>query len=476
MRVDRLSLLSVGILMVWLLLYVLNVMLGLGEGYSTFFLPLSLATLLVVQLRSERPPFDLAIVFLISCLFFFCIGLILWPFSSVPPTEFASLVITTFTLAEFDNASLLTGISITLTMLAMSSFRAVPSYRMPRVFTPDADTRAQRLYRLGLMFMVLSMPGVVFELWLQFRYIQGAGYLALYVEGVPTSAWASFFYSFYTGFGLALTFAPSRRAFLGPAALYLIMATLDSLKGARGAVIVPLLFITWYYCSRFDVKVRLGSLARNMGVLMALFVFLTYQRDSELFSASIGQFLVDALSTQGRSLQLTVLFQQNANEIARYGNNMVLSNVLIPIIAILHPEVREAAQSMDQVLYSNNLKHILTYVLNPDYYFAGGGTGGVYTVELIEAGIVLFVVLSILLGWMMAWLPRAMRRPWVRFLSLYVFTTVFYLPRGEFFFNTLIVGKAVFLYILVTFFEGTVRRLRKKAGAPVQPMTQDVRT
>ena len=376
MRVDRLSLLSVGILMVWLLLYVLNVMLGLGEGYSTFFLPLSLATLLVVQLRSERPPFDLAIVFLISCLFFFCIGLILWPFSSVPPTEFASLVITTFTLAEFDNASLLTGISITLTMLAMSSFRAVPSYRMPRVFTPDADTRAQRLYRLGLMFMVLSMPGVVFELWLQFRYIQGAGYLALYVEGVPTSAWASFFYSFYTGFGLALTFAPSRRAFLGPAALYLIMATLDSLKGARGAVIVPLLFITWYYCSRFDVKVRLGSLARNMGVLMALFVFLTYQRDSELFSASIGQFLVDALSTQGRSLQLTVLFQQNANEIARYGNNMVLSNVLIPIIAILHPEVREAAQSMDQVLYSNNLKHILTYVLNPDYYFAGGGTGG----------------------------------------------------------------------------------------------------
>ncbi|HEX7690355.1 MAG TPA: O-antigen polysaccharide polymerase Wzy [Burkholderiaceae bacterium] len=466
MRVERLHLLQVGILLTWLLLYVLDVALGMAEGACTVFLPVSLAALLLQQLRAERPPFDLSIVFLASCLFFFCIGIILWPVSSLPPTEFESLVEASFTMSELDYASFLIGISIAITMLAMSVCRNWASYRVPLVFTPPPDPRARILYRLGVAFMVMSLPAVVIESWMQFRYIQDAGYLALYVEGVPTSAWAIyFFYLFYFGFGLAFTFASTRRAFLGPATLYLVAATLDSLKGARGAVLVPLLFVAWYYCSRFDVKVRLGVVARNLALLGGLFVFMTYQRDPELLSGGIGQFLVDALSTQGRSLQLTILYQQHADEIARYGNDMVLSNLLIPFNVLLHPELRESAQSMDHVLYSNNLKHILTYVLNPDYYFAGGGTGGVYTVELIEAGAIMFIALSIGLGWMLAWLPGAMRRPWIRFLSIHLFATVFYLPRGEFFFNTLIVGKALFLYVLVICLGDVLRRVRGTAAS-----------
>lgn len=451
MRVDRLALLSSVILLTWLLLYVVNCVAGLVQGASTAFLPVSMGLMLVCELRAKRPPFNLSIVFLISCLFFFCIGLILWPFSSFAPTQFESLVSVNFTLQEFDLASFLIGFSIAITMLTMAVCRRAPSLRAPSVFMPRPDKRASDLYRFGFTLMAVSLPAVLIESWQQFRHIQDVGYLALYIDGLPASPWATyFFYLFYFGFGLSFTFARSRSAFLWPALFYLTAATLDSLKGARGAVLVPLLFIAWYYCSRFDVTVRLGAMTRNLALIVGVFVFLTYQRDPTLFSSGIGQFLVDALSTQGRSLQLTVLYQQNAEEIARYGDTMVLSNLLIPFIAVLHPEIREAAQSMDQVVYSNNLKHILTYVLNPDYYFAGGGTGGVYSIELIEAGPVAYILLSVGLGWFLAWLPGAMRRPWVRFMSIYFFATVFYLPRGEFFFNTLIVGKALFLYWVVT--------------------------
>jgi hypothetical protein len=461
MQLNRLTIPSALVLLAWSLLYVLNGLIGVAAGASTIFLPISLAGLLLQELRTRRAPFDLSIVFLGSCLFFFCIGLILWPLSSFAPTQFESLVIAKFTMEEFDAAATLIGLSITITMLSRGIFLSRTSFRVPRDFAPDTDWRAPDLYRLGFTLMALSLPAVLYESWLQFRYIQSAGYLALYVDGVPTSPWANFFfYPFYFGFGLAFTFARTRSDFLYPAVFYLMAATFDSLKGARGAVLVPLLFVAWYYCSRFNVNVRLGVVARNLALLVGLFVFLTYQRDSTLFANGAGQFLIDALSTQGRSLQLTVLYQQNAEEIARYGDNMVLSNLLIPFIAILHPEVREAAQSMDQVLYSNNLKHILTYVLSPSYYFAGGGTGGVYTIELIEAGVIAFVLLSVSLGWFLAWLPAGMRRPWVRFLSIYFFSTVFYLPRGEFFFNTLIVGKALFLYLVAT----SLHRFFKRRG------------
>lgn len=466
MRLDRLTIPPALVLLAWLLLSVLNGIIGAAPGASTIFLPISLAALLLQELRTKRAPFDLSVVFLGSCLFFFCIGLILWPFSSFAPTQFESLVIATFTMEELDAAAGLIGLSITITMLSRAVCRTRPSFRVPLDFAPDPDWRAPDLYRLGFALMALSLPAVLFESWLQFRYIQSAGYLALYVDGVPSSPWANyFFYPFYFGFGLAFTFARKRADFLWPAAFYLAAATLDSLKGARGAVLVPLLFVAWYYSSRFNVNVRLGVVARNMSLLVGLFVFLTYQRDSTLFANGAGQFLIDALSTQGRSLQLTVLYQQNAEEIARYGDKMVLSNLLIPFIAIIHPEVREAAQSMDQVLYSNNLKHILTYVLSPSYYFAGGGTGGVYTIELIEAGIIAFVLLSVGLGWFFAWLPAGMRRPWVRFLSIYFFSTVFYLPRGEFFFNTLIVGKALFLYVVAIGLHRLFKRHRRQPVA-----------
>lgn len=451
MRFNGLSAISSAILICWLLLYVVCGFLGLGAGAATIFLPASIVMLLIHQLRSRRPPFDLTIVFLVSCLFFFCISLILWPISSFPPTEVDSLVVTTLPMAELDLAAILVGTSITITILTMSLCRGMRSFRVPNVFQPDEDKRTPRLYRIGIRLILISLPAVGIELWQQFRYVQEAGYLALYIDGVQTSrSTAPFFYLFHFGFGLALTFARKRSEFLVPAALYIAAAMLESLKGARGAVLVPMLFVAWYYCSRFKVTVHLRVVVRNMVLVIATFVVLTYQRDPELLTSGVAQFLVDAVSSQGRSLQLVALYRQVAEEVALYGSNMVLSNLFIPITAILHPEVREAAQSMDQVLFSNNLKHILTYVLNPNYYFAGGGTGGVYTIELIEAGLIMYVLLSIGLGWFLAWLPRAMRRSWVRYLSVYFFATVFYLPRGEFFFNTLIVGKALFLYLAVT--------------------------
>ena len=93
-------------------------------------------------------------------------------------------------------------------------------------------------------------------------------------------------------------------------------------------------------------------------VLTKVVSIVTVSQDPDVnFRRNFTPFGVDALITQGRSLQTTALYQTVADEVGQYGHYMVLSNLLIPFIAVIHPEIREAAQSMDQVLYSNNLKN-----------------------------------------------------------------------------------------------------------------------
>lgn len=449
MRAKPSGLLAGILLLAWLTAYVLNVIVGWMNGFSTVFLPCSLLGLIFCRMASRRMPYDLSIIFLLSIFFFFALGIVLWPLATFAPTEFASLVSRSFKIEDLDWAAALLGISVSITILAYS-FHSRQPVRDCVLTTPSYRTHHYTLYRIGIVLMSIALPAVAYESWQQFRYIQEAGYLALYVDGVESSGIARlFFYPFYLGFGLALTFASTRSRFVLPASLYLLVATLDSLKGARGAVLVPLLFVAWYYCYRFDITVGSKTLVRGLLLLVSIFMALTYFRDSELLDSGVLQFLVDALASQSRSLQLTALYREFANEVSLFGNYMIFSNLTIPITAFLHPEIRDAAQSIDQVTYSNNLKHIFTYVMNDDYYFSGGGTGGIYLVELIEAGPFFFALFSWLLGWFFAWVPTGMKKPWVRYLSVYFFSTVFYLPRGEFFFNVLIVGKALILYWVV---------------------------
>jgi O-antigen polysaccharide polymerase Wzy len=453
MKIGRPPICETANLLVWLALLVLERTDSLVVGLASFYLPMSLALLLIRQLTLLRSAFDLSILFLVSCLFFFCIGLILWPISSFSPTEFSSLVIVTFTWEQLDSAAIWIGLSIAITMATMMTLKSGGGQRWAFVSSEQLGLVKNRyvgLYRVGVFCIFVALPAVTLESIDQLRFIQDAGYLALYTDGVPVSATSkAFFYIFDLGFGLTLAFSRTRSQFLTPAILFLLVATIDSLKGARGALLVPLLFVAWFYVARFNIRVRPLAVLRNIAIIVIAFAAMTFQRNADLLDSGMLKFAVDALTTQGRSLQTTALYQTVADEVSQYGNYTVLSNLLTPFTVVIHPEVRDAAQSMDQVLYSNNLKHILTYVLNKDYYFAGGGTGGVYTIELLESGPVFYVLLSMGLGWFLVWMPVAMRKPWVRYLSVYFFSTVFYLPRGELFFNTLIVGKALFLYLVV---------------------------
>lgn len=439
-------------LIVWIILLIITRSLEILEGVSSYFLPVSLCILLIVRINSKRPKFDLSILFLLSSIFFFCIGLILSPFSTTSPKDFNSLVISKFTWAQLDSAAIWIGLSIGITIVTMKVFENIlkNQYNIKQIEVDGYEfVQRKEIYKFGILFLLIALPAVMYSSYEQLVFIRNYGYLALYTEGVPVSNGVKlFFYIFDLGFGLTVAYAKTKKQYLLPAMLYIIIATIDSLKGARGALLVPLLYVGWFYINKFNIKVQFKSIMRSMILIICLFAILTFQRDPEMLGDGLVQFSLDALATQGRSLQMVAIYETIENQIKEFGNYTVLSFLVMPYTILIHPEIREAAQSMEHVLYSNNLKHIMTYILNKDYYFSGGGTGGVYTIELLEAGPIFYILLSILLGWFFAWFPTAMRKPWMRYLSVYFFTTIFYLPRGEFFFNSLVLGKAYLIYII----------------------------
>jgi len=451
-------------LLLWLLLlgitYFDHEFLGMGP---VILLPIFVGAALFMTMAGKTPPFELVPYFIFSVLVFFCINIIFWPLASFSPLEFYSLVVEDLSVKVVARSSTLLGLSLSITLLTHALARGnrgsaasvLPAY-------------APQLAKLGYRMVLFAFPFVFYRLYREFSHIATAGYLAVYAEGLNAAdlntAWVvPFNYLFYTGFSLICAFETTRRRFLTAMTFFLIAALLDGVKGARGAVIVPILFCWWFYSARFNIKIKLGRLGMYMMGAVALFLILTVTREEEATESTAGQFVVDAVASQGRSLQLTSIYLQEQEAISEYGNMMVFSNLMLPLNVILHPELRETPQSIEQVMYSNNLKHIFTYVLNEEYYLAGGGTGGVYLIELIEAGPVLFILLSVLLGWFFAAWPRWMHSPFARFVSLQIFSTVFYMPRAEYFPNLIIFGKSCVVFAIIVF----LVRIYHKYGAVI---------
>lgn len=418
-------------------------------------LPVFIATGALFACRARPEPFNMLPYFFGSVFIFFCMNIVLWPVATYSPYEFYSLVSLEIDAQLMGRAACYLGISLSMTMLAYgataSNSAATAAVRpLARPLWQQTDPA---LARIGLRMMYIALPVVGYRVYLELSYILEVGYLALYSEGLASAqipSWTlPFNYLFSTGFGLVCAFGVERRRLRAAVMMFVAVALIDGMKGARGALIVPILFCWWFYSSQFDVKFRLGRMVAGGLVALGLFIGVTISRDSATFDGKALQFVLDSVATQGRSLQLTAIYIQEEEEVAKFGNLMVTSNLMIPINVMLHPELRDLPQSIDQVTYSNNLKHILTYTLNPEYYFAGGGTGGVYLIELIESGWALFLALSAGLGWFLAKWPALMRYPYSRFMALQIFAAVFYMPRAEFFPNSLNFLKATLIFIVV---------------------------
>ena len=90
--------------------------------------------------------------------------------------------------------------------------------------------------------------------------------------------------------------------------------------------------------------------------------------------------------------------------------------------------------------------------ISPEYYFAGGGLGGTYIVELKELGLFFLICISILIGILFSKFTKHItHNHLIKFLSYSILLHVFIMIRGETFPNMWNLLKLIFFYYSLKF-------------------------
>ena len=91
-------------------------------------------------------------------------------------------------------------------------------------------------------------------------------------------------------------------------------------------------------------------------------------------------------------------------------------------------------QSMEFVEQTNSLGHRLTYFLAPDAYLGGEGVGSSFLGEFWDLGLIGFLLMSFLAGYIIRYFEKSVRNTRViMFLAFILVPNIVYMPRASFF-------------------------------------------
>ena len=304
--------------------------------------------------------------------------------------------------------------------------------------------------KMGLLLFAMGLPGAIYKNYLYIIFVKSNGYLALYAGSINLTIpfWSNISGALFI-IGLIFTFAslPSKKTVLTVIFIYLSINLMSLFIGNRGAFIVKLLFVVWYYYRFYTNKdiniLKIFFIGLGMVIIMAR---LAYSR-MNLIAENIDFYdlILNFFNQSGVSLGVL------ANQIF-YKNifiNSGLPYILNPFIAPYVPSI----QSPERIKETLSLADHLTYFLDSSRYFAGVGFGNSYIGELYDIGFLGVLFGSFILGYFLIYFSlKVSNNILFLLMSYYIVTCVVWMPRGSFFpaINTMLIVIA-FYYILVFF-------------------------
>ena len=301
---------------------------------------------------------------------------------------------------------------------------------------------------LQIVWCMLA-PFIIYDIAHKFAVaiFSGGGYLSLYANQmenvVPGSGFvASMLYVF---FGLAITLGNKRSQ-----RLYLILVFLKALVfiliGQRGKFGAMMLFFIWYYYK--DKKIRITRLAvfAIVGIILLAAILALSSREHTGYEPSGPlTMLTEFLFSQGVSLTTFTFSQQ------------IETYPTLPYFVSFIPGAASFYSLLigDLPAYESSFANFLAYNLNPETYEQGHGLGWTLLSDFYlygERSFIGFTILSILFGWVCAWLEDAGRTSVLA--ACVVFTTFLnftFLPRaGLYTIIPLIVWLLIIYYIFTS--------------------------
>ena len=243
----------------------------------------------------------------------------------------------------------------------------------------------------------------------------------------PIPSWLRFLDTFFTvGYYFIIASNPDRKTFKKYSSFYFIAIIPEILLGNRGMFGAFLLFYIWYYYRNFNSRAFKVKYLLTFGIAMLmLFQLMQFYRDgfSGDTSLSITRFLVD----QSVSFYILPLYIQHAGNIAYYSYPFVFYNLIGGFSGY-------TGQSIEVLQHNCGVGHQLMYTVSPEYYLAGASFGSSSITELYDLGALGVILGGILFSVMIFFFDKKINvSPFMRFISLFLFTAFILSSRGSFF-------------------------------------------
>lgn len=283
----------------------------------------------------------------------------------------------------------------------------------------------------SLFFFILSLPGTCYKYLLELKVILANGYLALFdgtLAAITYPIWtAGSGTVFISSYAVFLSSRPSKKKFLIVSAAFFFLNFLNMLKGSRSKIFVPLLFLLWLYFTFYKDKptIRFWKLALLGGLSIVFSQWMVVHRvgsDVIILSEVLKLFLIQ----QGFSILVLGYMI--------YYKHIFVNQSLPYLFGPLMLWGMGSGQSFEVVQQTHLLSHKLTYFLNPNHYLNGSGVGSSFLGEFYDLGIVAFVILSLLAGYLIAHVVSYVKQKRFFFVLAFFWVQAFiYMPRSSFF-------------------------------------------
>jgi oligosaccharide repeat unit polymerase len=318
------------------------------------------------------------------------------------------------------------------------------------ITTKDIKTE-QILFYLIFIFGALYS----FKLFLEFRHILIVGYTAVYAGGLDNVNYHSpivkYSHVVFNGFfSYYLLVVHKKRKFLLLASVFFVVSFLDSLKGARIAVILPSFFILWYYNALYTIKVSVGAVFKGILALVLLASFSIYS-SSKRNSLEVDlrtNVLKSAIAETGSTLQVVGRYIKNKDQMnAPYP--YFLEPIFYPYFYFRNFSVMTKGQSEEMLEHRNSLNHQFTAFVSKEAYLTGKGVGSSSAAEFFQYGLFLLIVFSVVYGFILVFFYSQLNQKVLIFLSTIVVLHVFFIARETPFPNAMVIAKGLFVYFLL---------------------------
>lgn len=386
------------------------------------------------------------------------------------PTTFANGI----DVASRASAYLVSGIAASVLATICALWPPPMSRRLP--------LPSSRLERWARLLVVVSAPACATIFVLDARSLAEVGYAALYSADFKTiganvplrGLWTNM-----NAIGFALWFAsvPKERTFRWMAPLFVALALLDSLKGARILLLVPVAFVLWYRAyvygrDRFSRTAKL--LVAGTAGAFAFGVELLRQEGGSAVEAVSG-FLIFSVSKAQYTLALFLEHRDTLNPSGGFWS----APLRFPLTYLLHGQ-SVVGQSLTSAALRGDLGHVLSSRLNLSAYVAGAGTGSSLVAEASQYGTVVMIGLLGMFYVAYRWFFAHLSARAMLLMSPLVFQQLVFSPRDTMFPNAWGLIKLTALLVAAYLVAGAIDAVGNarapSGGAPREPATPDTPT